>query len=497
MKNFYKKTAAALLSIAVVVAATGCSNKEEEAVNEVATAFVEEVVTLNLEDAIEYVSEDEQDAFVLSVDEDCQAVIVAALADSEFEINETEIDEDEATVAFDITHVIVSDVVEELGEGYSAEELVAAIEDAELFEDRIEVDLEKDDDEWFVTNGDAIIKYFERFVDDVEFGGVSEAGAVEVLDTAIAAFAANDTAALANCFAGDAEVSNDMAYVPFFSNLEYEVLSSDVGEDYVSLEISYTAPSIQAAIETAFTDMEALCQNGFSDLLYETLMGSGDMDSLDAYEDEMYEYIFSFFDENVTETNTKIVDFILVDDQLLIDADAGMFLNDEPEMELTDEQNIELVTCSIDIWLEEGLITEAEANELMMLLGLAGSGTAGTTGGGDAEFFITAYSNQSDDFFDCTVYDANGGFYPVAGDPYMDVRMVTWAYYDMVDNFSYDVQLNGEEYVPNTIVNTDADFDDTFYLHIEGVDGALPAGQYAVNFYNPQNEIIVTVNFEL
>lgn len=494
MKNFYKKTAAALLSIAVVVAATGCSNKEEEAVNEVATAFVEEVVTLNLEDAIEYVSEDEKDAFVLSVDEDCQSVIVAALADSEFEINETEIDEDEATVAFDITHVIVSDVVEELGEGYSVEELVAAIEDAELFEDRIEVDLEKDDDEWFVTNADAIIKYFERFVDDVEFGGVSEAGAVEVLDTAIAAFAANDTAALATCFSDGADVSNDTLYVPYFTNLEYEVLSSDVGEDSVSLEISYTAPSLQAAVDAAFADPEALCRNGFAYLMYVGMSGEGDEEAAEA---EALDYILSFLDVNVTDTNTATIDFVLVDEELVIDGSADTFLNVEPEMELTDEQEMEIFELSVGIWAEEGLISEEEANELMMFLGLAGAGTAGTTGGGETELVETSYSNESDDFFDCTVYDANGGFCPVAGDPYMDVVMVTWAYYDTVDDFSYDVQLNGEEYVPNTIVHTVTDFDDTFYLHIEGADGALPAGQYVVNFYNPQNEIIVTVNFEL
>lgn len=494
MKNFYKKTAAALLSIAVVVAATGCSNKEEEAVNEVATAFVEEVVTLNLEDAIEYVSEDEQDAFVLSVDEDCQAVIVAALADSEFEINETEIDEDEATVAFDITHVIVSDVVEELGEGYSAEELVAAVEDAELFEDRIEVDLEKDDDEWFVTNGEAIIKYFERFVDDVEFGGVSEAGAVEVLDTAIAAFAANDTATLANCFSDGADVSNDTLYVPYFTNLEYEVLSSDVGEDSVSLEISYSAPSLQAAVDAAFADPEALCRNGFANLMYVSMSGEGDEEAAEA---EAIDYILSFMDVNVTDTNTATIDFVLVDEELVIDGSADTFLNVEPEMELTDEQEMEIFELSVGIWAEEGLISEEEANELMMFLGLAGAGTAGTTGGGETELLETSYSNESDDFFDCTVYDANGGFCPVAGDPYMDVVMVTWAYYDTVDDFSYDVQLNGEEYVPNTIVHTVTDFDDTFFLHIEGADGALPAGQYVVNFYNPQNEIIVTVNFEL
>lgn len=494
MKSFYKKTAAALLSIAVVVAATGCSNKEEEAVNEVATAFVEEVLTLNLEDAIEYVSEDEQDAFVLSVDEDCQAVIVAALDGSEFEINETEIDEDEACVTFDITHVIVSDVVEELGEGYSVEELVAAVEDAELFEDRIEVELEKDDDEWFVTNGDVIIKYFERFVDDVEFGGVSEAGAVEVLDTAIAAFAANDKASLANCFSDGADVSNDVVYVPYFANLEYEVLSSNVDEDSVSLEISYSAPSFQAALDAAFADPEALCRNGFADALYVSMSGEGDEEAAAA---EMLDYILSFLDINVTDTNTATIDFVLVDDALVIDGSADTFLNVEPEMDLTDEQEMELFVLSAGIWAEEGLITEEEANALMMLLGLSDSITAGATGGGEAEFFATSYSNQSDDFYDCTIYDANGGFYPVAGDPYMDVRMMTWAYYDMVDNFSYDVQLNGEEYVPNTIVNTETDSDDTFYLHIEGVDGALPAGQYVVNFYNPQNEIIVTVSFEL
>ena len=183
MKIPIKKTTCAALTGALLLSMTGCSelpfakgNSEEEIVD-AAQAFVEAAADCDFDEmgkiSVEDFEEDSEDwEAALDFEEgDIYDADAAKFAEAVADTIEYEIDEDSAEVkdkkaSVDVVFTLADyEAVLNSGEYTDIDEMIDALEDADIEEIEVTVEFEKEDDEWLVSNYDEIMEDLYEFTE--------------------------------------------------------------------------------------------------------------------------------------------------------------------------------------------------------------------------------------------------------------------------------------------------------------------------------------------
>lgn len=243
---------------------------EKPNIESVVTEYITAVQDAHYDEAAELVA-DSEDAFLLNGMNDTEAGLIAAIQDaSEFEFGEIVIGDGSASVQVVFTLPDIESIAEE---GYSYEEFVAAVGDiGETFDETLEFELVKEDEEWLVEP-DSTSDYYDllmSMIEDLNFTNLTEENALALVSTFMtdieegnagdaASLLGNTDSGLASYvgLAGTIGGFNDVI-TGYFSRLDYELEVTEVTDEYIAVTASGTGPDMQAVVDAVLEDEEVM-----------------------------------------------------------------------------------------------------------------------------------------------------------------------------------------------------------------------------------------------
>ena len=501
--NIKRITGLVLASSMLVLSVGGCGilgGKDKAAVRETVGNYIAAVRDGKLKSSKKLVEDGEdffQDA-VLSSDQ--QALITAVLDASDTEVDDVEVNRDEASANVLFT---MPDLEEITDEGYSPDEFVEAVPDIdETIEEEIEFRLVRDGDDWLI-DPDSTEDFYDLLmsvVGDISFSTLNPASAVETVDRFIGYLADGDVDSALNMSAGGSFNMNDLDGLEiissfsdilsaYYSRLDYTAQVTDTSETGITVEVTGTAPDAQDAIIAAFSD-ESVIVPLCADML--EYMFGGDINPI-----TLYGMVFEPFADVIS--NAQTVPFsstaeVSLNDagELVIDPAADFF---QVNMNDVDLGSIEYFQQqALDLLLEQGRITQSDYDEYL--------GISGTESSPEADVEIGAGESMtwdpvSSDFYLFYFTDANGEMVRDAdhlssNSGSLNFTAVTFDYYEDGATMDCDVYLDGVLLDRITAVSR-ADYNDTFEFVYE--PGYIADGNYAFELYDVESDTVFCVAY--
>ena len=260
------------------------TDTEIDAIEETLNDYLDAVTQADYDAAKDYV-EDEAECFLTAEFDDQSAELIAAiLNETEYDIDEIEHDEDSAAAQVTFT---VPDIESIADEGYDFDEFVEAVGELEdMVEVSFEYELSKDDDTWLIDadSTEDLCDYLTQLIADLEFGRLTEENALETVDTFITLMSEGDITGANNLL-----TPNDNVFVSYIamatlipglpdvlasysSSLTYTSEVTEVTDEYIIVDVTGTAPDLQAAID-AVIDNEDIMVPLYADYIEATLNG--------------------------------------------------------------------------------------------------------------------------------------------------------------------------------------------------------------------------------
>lgn len=441
-------TASAILLSSV----SGCSllnGKQKEAVTDAVEGYVDAVKEGKYDKSVDFVLDGEDYFQENEFDGPTQELLNAVLDASEYEVDEIEIDDDEATA---VVIFSIPDLDSIADEGYSFDEFIDAVADIdESVDEEFRFELSMDDDEWFIA-GDStsdFADFLAGLVADLEFSGLSESAAVEAVQTFVDYLAQGDIMSAYAMSPVDSDAFSDMedmeeflgevngfteVFSAYFSNLDVTYEATEVTEDSITVTLTGTAPDAEPAIAAAVSDHDIMVPI-YADYLESMINNTFDITSV-------INEIFSVAADAISTASpaayTSTAEVTVDEDgNYYVDPADGFIVDfDFPEVASSDE----LLPEALDLLLSQGRITQAQYDEYM-------GGGSSSVSGADASLNLI---EAGDDLYD---YD----FYITSSNIEVDVQ--TWDYYDEGAVFQYEVALDGTEIMSGSYVMPNDDED--------------------------------------
>ena len=214
---------------------------------------------------------DGEDAFLLNEMSDTEAELIAAIQDaSEYEIGEIDVNGSSATAQVIFT---LPDIESLSDEGYTYEEFLAAVADAEASVDEsFEYELNKVEEAWLIEP-DSTEDYFNHLMDliaDLDFSVLTEENALELVDTFMtdlsegnideAAAVLSDSDSQLASYAQMAVAMNGFSDVlsGYFSRIDYVAEATEITDEYIIVTATGTGPDMQAILDSVLDDEEVM-----------------------------------------------------------------------------------------------------------------------------------------------------------------------------------------------------------------------------------------------
>ena len=456
---------------------SGCSllgGKDKEAVTETLTKYLEAISKSKFNNSQKYVVDSEDYFFEHEFDGQTSGVLEAMFAETEFEITEVEVNKNSATAEVEFT---IPDIEALAEEGYSYDEFIDAIADADKTTETLEFELSKEDDEWLIEP-DSTEDYFNFLMDlagDLELSALSEASAMQAVDAFIALLAAgnvSEAAAMSSNFTNEVEDFEEALSVDnlelmgdvmaaYFSHLDYELEVTDSTEDSITVTVTGSAPDAETAVNAASHDTTLLAPVA-ADYIEATLNGNVDMEMLMG---ELFDVVVNAID------NANIIPYSSF---AVVTCDEYGNLMVEPDSEFMQTfdfpgfaEGEEVVPAALDLLLEQGRITQEQYNQFSGI-------DTGSTGSSDYDVTDIVVS-EGDDFYAYNVFvSANA----------VEVHVQTWDYYNTGDVFNYDVSVNGSSAILTGDYEISTNNTDIVEIVIPVDPSEGPYGNYQITVYD-------------
>lgn len=467
-KSLSLLTAASVLAVSVC----GCSmlgGKDKAAIEEVASSYIDYIKGGKLNKSAALVA-DEEDYFQENAFPVQQEDLLSVLWDStEYEVENIEVNKNSASAEIVFTMPDLESIADE---GYSFTEFLDAIGDIdETVEETVEFEFTKDGDEWLIE-GDSTEDFFNFLAgigEDLEFG-LSEAAAVEAVDTFIALLAQGDLdgAVAMSPTAGDdltgyAEAAGFDNYnswmgdvlAAYFSNLSYETEVIDVTDDAITVQITGTAPDAETAVSERTNDVNVMAPIA-ADYIEAQLNGNMDIESLIG---EIFVVVADAINtaDSIPYTSTAVVTADEAGNPLISPASDFMLDFDFPDFISGDD----VLPAALDLLLEQGRIT---AEQYAMFAGEVPAG----------DYDVTAVVAESgDDYYNYNVF---------VSEEMVELHVQTWAYYDEGDIFNYIAEYNGLQVTGQCEIQ--GDHTDILRVSIPVLGNNGPYGNYVVTVFD-------------
>ncbi len=486
-----RRKALGLITAVAVLASSfsGCAllgGKDKSAIEEAAISYVEAIRDGKLDKSKKLV-EDEEDFFQSAELTDQQSELIGAiLSASEFEVENIEVNKDEGSASVVITMPDVESINEE---GYTFEEYVDAIADIEdTTDEEVNLDFVKDGEDWLIA-ADSTQDFYDFITgvaDSCEFGGLSEAGAIEAVDTFIqylrdgdfeSAYAMSNTDTEFEEFQEGMDTYGDAiesVMTSYYGNLEYTSEVTETTDDSITVSITGTAPDVESSIEAAFSDTNAAAPVMADVVGYSFL---GDVSEEDAM-NEFFQFIGSAIQTgNPIPYSSSLV--VTADEagNLLVDpADDFMFDTDFDISDYMDSE--ELQQATFQYLVDQGRMSQSDVDNLM------GGSSSSTPTGDDVTINVVDYGDD--------LYSYNASL-TTAG---IELTVVTWGYYDEGTVFNYEVSVNGSDAAITGSYPMPDDMEDHIEILIPAFADDM-SGNYVVTVYDADSSSSVLCELEL
>ena len=486
-----RRKALGLITAVAVLASSfsGCAllgGKDKSAIEDAAISYVEAIRDGKLDKSKKLV-EDEEDYFQSAELTDQQSELIGAiLSASEFEVQDIEVNKDEGSASVVITMPDVESINEE---GYTFEEYVDAIADIdETTEEEVNLDFVKDGEDWLIA-ADSTQDFYDfvtGVADSCEFGGLSEAGAIEAVDTFIqylrdgdfeSAYAMSNTDTEFEEFQEGMDTYGDAmesVMTSYYGNLEYTSEVTETTDDSITVSITGTAPDVESSIEAAFSDTNAAAPV-MADVVGYSFLG-------DVSEEEAMNEFFQFIGSAIQTGNPIPYSSSLVvtaDEagNLLVDpADDFMFDTDFDISDYMDSE--ELQQATFQYLVDQGRMSQSDVDLLM------GGGSSSVPTGDDVTINVVDYGDD--------LYSYNASL-TTAG---IELTVVTWGYYDEGTVFNYEVSVDGSDAAITGSYPMPDDMEDHIEILIPAFADDM-SGNYVVTVYDADSSSSVLCKLEL
>ena len=472
------RKALSLLTASAILAGSlsGCAllgGKDKKACGETVTSYVEAVSKSKFGTSKKYVLDEEDYFLEHELDGQTWGILEALWGATEFELGDIEVNKNSATVEVEFTFPDLESIADE---GYSYDEFIDAIADADTTEETFEFELSKDDDEWFIEadSTEDFYNFLVGLTEDFEFSGLSEDAAIEAVATFIDLLASGDvegaqamSTSFADTVAGYASALESSDYTvaigslmgAYFSHLDYVLEVTEIAADAITVTVTGTAPDAATSVAEATNDPDALAPV-VADYLEGILNNDLDMQSLMS---ELFNVIVNaVVNADLIPYSSYAVVTCDEDGNLLVDPDTEFMPSFEFDGFMDGD---EVVPVAAALLLEQGRITPEQYAALV--------GDVVTT-----DYDVThVVAYEGDDYYNCSVF---------VTDDTVTVHVQTWDYYDEGDVFAYNVIIDGYTFVEGEY---EIPYDNCDIIDIDlPVGSSGPYGDYLFTVYNEGGE---------
>ncbi len=472
------RKALSLLTASAILAGSlsGCAllgGKDKKACGETVTSYVEAVSKSKFGTSKKYVLDEEDYFLEHELDGQTWGILEALWGATEFELGDIEVNKNSATVEVEFTFPDLESIADE---GYSYDEFIDAIADADTTEETFEFELSKDDDEWFIEadSTEDFYNFLVGLTEDLEFSGLSEDAAIEAVATFIDLLASGDvegaqamSTSFADTVAGYASALESSDYTvamgslmgAYFSHLDYVLEVTEIASDAITVTVTGTAPDAATSVAEATNDPDALAPV-VADYLEGILNNDLDMQSLMS---ELFNVIVNaVVNADLIPYSSYAVVTCDEDGNLLVDPDTEFMPSFEFDGFMDGD---EVVPVAAALLLEQGRITPEQYAALV--------GDVVTT-----DYDVThVVAYEGDDYYNCSVF---------VTDDTVTVHVQTWDYYDEGDVFAYNVIIDGYTFVEGEY---EIPYDNCDIIDIDlPVGSSGPYGDYLFTVYNEGGE---------
>ena len=472
------RKALSLLTASAILAGSlsGCAllgGKDKKACGETVTSYVEAVSKSKFGTSKKYVLDGEDYFLEHELDGQTWGILEALWGATEFELGDIEVNKNSATVEVEFTFPDLESIADE---GYSYDEFIDAIADADTTEETFEFELSKDDDEWFIEadSTEDFYNFLVGLTEDFEFSGLSEDAAIEAVATFIDLLASGDvegaqamSTSFADTVAGYASALESSDYTvaigslmgAYFSHLDYVLEVTEIASDAITVTVTGTAPDAATSVAEATNDPDALAPV-VADYLEGILNNDLDMQSLMS---ELFNVIVNaVVNADLIPYSSYAVVTCDEDGNLLVDPDTEFMPSFEFDGFMDGD---EVVPVAAALLLEQGRITPEQYAALV--------GDVVTT-----DYDVThVVAYEGDDYYNCSVF---------VTDDTVTVHVQTWDYYDEGDVFAYNVIIDGYTFVEGEY---EIPYDNCDIIDIDlPVGSSGPYGDYLFTVYNEGGE---------
>ena len=472
------RKALSLLTASAILAGSlsGCAllgGKDKKACGETVTSYVEAVSKSKFGTSKKYVLDGEDYFLEHELDGQTWGILEALWGATEFELGDIEVNKNSATVEVEFTFPDLESIADE---GYSYDEFIDAIADADTTEETFEFELSKDDDEWFIEadSTEDFYNFLVGLTEDLEFSGLSEDAAIEAVATFIDLLASGDvegaqamSTSFADTVAGYASALESSDYTvaigslmgAYFSHLDYVLEVTEIASDAITVTVTGTAPDAATSVAEATNDPDALAPV-VADYLEGILNNDLDMQSLMS---ELFNVIVNaVVNADLIPYSSYAVVTCDEDGNLLVDPDTEFMPSFEFDGFMDGD---EVVPVAAALLLEQGRITPEQYAALV--------GDVVTT-----DYDVThVVAYEGDDYYNCSVF---------VTDDTVTVHVQTWDYYDEGDVFAYNVIIDGYTFVEGEY---EIPYDNCDIIDIDlPVGSSGPYGDYLFTVYNEGGE---------
>ena len=472
------RKALSLLTASAILAGSlsGCAllgGKDKKACGETVTSYVEAVSKSKFGTSKKYVLDGEDYFLEHELDGQTWGILEALWGATEFELGDIEVNKNSATVEVEFTFPDLESIADE---GYSYDEFIDAIADADTTEETFEFELSKDDDEWFIEadSTEDFYNFLVGLTEDFEFSGLSEDAAIEAVATFIDLLASGDvegaqamSTSFADTVAGYASALESSDYTvaigslmgAYFSHLDYVLEVTEIAADAITVTVTGTAPDAATSVAEATNDPDALAPV-VADYLEGILNNDLDMQSLMS---ELFNVIVNaVVNADLIPYSSYAVVTCDEDGNLLVDPDTEFMPSFEFDGFMDGD---EVVPVAAALLLEQGRITPEQYAALV--------GDVVTT-----DYDVThVVAYEGDDYYNCSVF---------VTDDTVTVHVQTWDYYDEGDVFAYNVIIDGYTFVEGEY---EIPYDNCDIIDIDlPVGSSGPYGDYLFTVYNEGGE---------
>ena len=472
------RKALSLLTASAILAGSlsGCAllgGKDKKACGETVTSYVEAVSKSKFGTSKKYVLDEEDYFLEHELDGQTWGILEALWGATEFELGDIEVNKNSATVEVEFTFPDLESIADE---GYSYDEFIDAIADADTTEETFEFELSKDDDEWFIEadSTEDFYNFLVGLTEDFEFSGLSEDAAIEAVATFIDLLASGDvegaqamSTSFADTVAGYASALESSDYTvaigslmgAYFSHLDYVLEVTEIASDAITVTVTGTAPDAATSVAEATNDPDALAPV-VADYLEGILNNDLDMQSLMS---ELFNVIVNaVVNADLIPYSSYAVVTCDEDGNLLVDPDTEFMPSFEFDGFMDGD---EVVPVAAALLLEQGRITPEQYAALV--------GDVVTT-----DYDVThVVAYEGDDYYNCSVF---------VTDDTVTVHVQTWDYYDEGDVFAYNVIIDGYTFVEGEY---EIPYDNCDIIDIDlPVGSSGPYGDYLFTVYNEGGE---------